>query len=119
MDKQKRKEIVSEYMSAKKEMGVYVFECKATNKHYLGITQNTKATLNGSKFRLGANNHSCTNLQEDWNKYKEENFAVRVLEVLEYDEDDISKTDYSAELTTLLDSLCEKFESYEVIKGIF
>ncbi len=119
MDKQKRKDIVSEYMSAKKEMGVYVFECKATNKHYLGITQNTKSTLNGSKFRLGANNHSCINLQTDWNKYKEENFDVRVLEVLEYDKDDISKTDYSVELRKLLDTWCGKFESFEVIKGIF
>ncbi len=115
MDKNRRKELVNEYINTKTEMGVYTFECKATGKHYIGTTQNTKATLNGSKFRLGAGNHKIQNLQSDWKQYGEDNFDVRVLDVLEYDKDDEMKDDYSVELEILLEKWVGSFENVEVI----
>ncbi len=115
MDKNRRKELVNEYVNTKTEMSAYTYECKATGKHYIGTTQNTKATLNGGTFRLGAGNHKNQNLQKDWKQYGEENFDVRVLEVLEYDKDDEMKTDYSVELEILLEKWVASFDNVEVI----
>ncbi len=117
MDKQKRKDLVNEYMNTKTEMGVYTYFCKTTGKYYLGGTQNTKATINGITFRLNAGNHfKAPNLQDDWKKYGEDAFEVKVLEVLEYDKDDEMKTDYSLELEILLEEWTSKFEKVELMK---
>ncbi len=116
MDKQSRKEMVSEYLNTKTEMGLYCYKCIPTGKCYIGTTQNTKAMLNGGTFRLNAGNHKCKNLQKDWNEYKEENFEVSILEVLEYDKDDDLKSDYSVELEILLNMWIVKLEEFEVIK---
>ncbi|MFV0519048.1 MAG: GIY-YIG nuclease family protein [Lachnospirales bacterium] len=116
MDKQKRKDLVFQYMNTKKDMGVYSFYCKVIKKHYIGYSQNTKATLNSYTFRLNANNHSCKELQDDWNKYGEDSFEVKVLENLEYDKEDDNKSDYTLDLTELLDSLCLQFENTTKIK---
>ncbi len=116
MDKQKRKDLVSEYMNTKTEMGVYCYKCVSNNTNYLGFTQNTKAMLNGSTFRLGAGNHKDKFLQADWNEFGEKNFEISVLEVLPYDEDDISKEDYTAELKELMAVWEEKLENVKFIK---
>ncbi len=119
MEKQKRKELVSEYMNTKTEMGVYSYFCKETGKYYLGVTQNTKAAINGSTFRLNAGNHfKVPNLQADWKAHGEEAFEVKVLEVLEYDKEDEMKEDYSIELEILLEECIEKLgsENIEIMK---
>lgn len=119
MDKNKRKELVSEYMNSKKEMGLYSFLCLPTNKSYVGTTQNMKATLNGSKFKLNSDNHSTENLQKDWKEYGEKNFEIKVLELLPYDESDLAKKDYYEELEVLLKTHTEFLEDFEIIKTIF
>ncbi len=119
MEKQKRKDLVNEYMSTKTEMGVYSYFCKTTGKYYLGASQNTKSAINGSTFRLNAGNHfKVPNLQADWNKFGEADFEVKVFEVLEYDKDDDTKTDYSVDLELLLEECIEKLgtDNIEVIK---
>lgn len=117
MDKHKRKEMVNEFFNSKTEMGIYTYHCKTTEKYYIGATQNTKSAINGSTFRLNAGNHfKVPNLQADWKEFGEENFEVKVLEVLEYDKDDEMKTDYSFELELLLLEWSEKLENCEIIK---
>ncbi len=116
MDKQKRKDLVTEYLNTKTEMGIYSYKCMPTDKSYIGTTQNTKVILNGGTFRLNAGNHKCVNLQNDWNEYGEESFEVKVLEVLPYDEDDDLKSDYSFELENLLLDYTEKLNAVEIIK---
>ncbi len=116
MDKQKRKEIVAEYMTTRPDMGIYEYFCKETNKHYLGETQNMKATLNGGTFRLNAGNHKDEVLQADWKQYGEENFEVNVLEVLPYDKEDDAKTDYSKELALLIEKWSNKFENHKILR---
>ncbi len=116
MDKAKRKELVQQYLDTKSEMGIYDFFCKSNNTHYLGATQNTKSAINGSECRLGFGNHKIKNLQRDWSEFGKDAFEVSVLEVLEYDKDDELKTDYSNELTSLLNSWATKFDTVEIIK---
>ncbi len=117
MDKQKRKDLVNEYMNTKTEMGVYSYFCISKEKYYIGVTQNTKSTINGTTFRLNSGNHfKAPNLQEDWKAYGEAGFEVKVLEVLEYDKEDDMKTDYSVELEILLEEWASKFENVELLK---
>ncbi len=116
MDKKKRKELVQQYMDTKTIMSVYDFFCTANDTHYIGFTQNTKATINGSECRLGFGNHKIKTLQNDWNKYGKDSFNITILETLEYDKDDELKTDYSAELNELLNTWASKFNNIEIIK---
>ncbi len=117
MEKQKRKDLVAEYMNTKTEMGIYTYFCIPKGKYYLGVTQNTKSAINGSTFRLNAGNHfKVPNLQADWKEFGENAFEVKVLEVLDYDKDDDMKTDYSVELELLLEEWACKFENIELIK---
>lgn len=92
-----------EYKYRKSEMGVFVFECTPIKKSYIGYTNDTKGTINSSKFKLGAKMHKNKNLQNDWNKYGESNFTIQVLEVLSYDQEDEAKTNYTKELEALSD----------------
>lgn len=116
MDKQKRKDMVHEYLNTKTEMGLYCYKCLSTNKSYIGTTQNTKAMLNGGTFRLNAGNHKCKNLQADWKTYGEKDFEISILEVLPYDEDDTLKEDYSIDLEILLNKWIVTLDNFEVIK---
>ncbi len=115
MDKQRRKELVEQYLSTKPEMGVYDFFCKNTNTHYMGYTQNTKSAINGSTARLNFGNHKIKNLQKDWNEHGKDSFEISVLENLNYDKDDESKTDYTNELGLLLATLTSKYDNVEII----
>ncbi len=115
MDKQTRKNLVNEYLQTKTEMGIYCFKCIPTDTHYLGYTQNTKAMINGSIFRLGAGNHKDKALQLDWNTYGQDNFNISILEVLPYDKDNDAKEDYTFELELLLESWSDKLINTKII----
>jgi len=115
MDKIKKKKLILEYKHSKTEMGVYVFECSSTGKSYIGYTNDTKGTINGSKFRLGAGMHPCKDLLKDWKDHGESAFSIRVLEVLPYDEKDETKTDYTKELEALRDKWIESIKDSKAI----
>lgn len=108
MDKSKKKELLQKYKEMKPEMGVYMFKSIKTNTVYLGCDKNIKATINGDKFRLKLNNHKCKKLQKDWNESEEENFEIKTVEVLPYDNDE-SKVDYSEELKILREMCKDRF----------
>lgn len=59
--------------------GVYYIECKVNKKKYVGSAQD----LNGRKvehFKTLRNNQNNKLLQEDFNKYGEENFEFVIVE---------------------------------------
>lgn len=111
----RKKKLLMEYKHRKTEMGIFVFECISTGKSYIGYTNDTKSTINASRFKLGAGLHKNNNLQADWNNYGESNFSVRVLEILPYDEKDAAKTDYSIELEELRDKWIKRAGNSEAI----
>ena len=108
MDKERKKELLQQFKEMKPEMGVYMFKSINTNTVYLGCDKNIKATINGDRFKLNSNNHRCKKLQKDWNENKEENFEIKVVEVLPYDKDE-SKVDYGEDLKILLEMCKDKF----------
>lgn len=113
MDRTRRKELLEQYKQMKPDMGVYMFKSINTNTVYLGCDKNIKATINGDRFKLNANSHRNKKLQKDWNENKEENFEIKVVQVLEYDKDE-SKTDYSEDLKILRDICKDRFQNENV-----
>lgn len=113
MDRARRKELLEQYKQMKPDMGVYMFKSINTNTVYLGCDKNIKATINGDRFKLNANNHRNKKLQKDWNENKEENFEIKVVQVLKYDKDE-SKTDYSEDLKILRDICKDRFQNENV-----
>lgn len=96
----RRKELKELYKTMKPDMGILVIRNNFNNKCYIEVTQDLKGTINGTKFRLNANNHSNKKLQKDWVDIGAENFIIEILEKLDYDKDE-SKTDYKEDLEVL------------------
>lgn len=96
----RKKELKLQYKQMRPQMGIFVIRSDFANKCYIEATQNLKGTINSTKFKLGAGAHMNKELQQDWNKFGEENFIIEILENLEYDKDE-SKTDYREELALL------------------
>lgn len=113
MNRTRRKELLEQYKQMKPDMGVYMFKSINTNTVYLGYDKNIKATINGDRFKLNANSHRNKKLQKDWNENKEENFEIKVVQLLEYDKDE-SKTDYSEDLKILREICKDRFQNENV-----
>jgi group I intron endonuclease len=67
----------------KKEIicGVYIIKCKVNNMIYIGGSINIHKRWIRHRNSLNKNEKGCNKyLQEDWNKYKEENFEINILE---------------------------------------
>ncbi len=99
-----KKALRQQYREFKPEMGICMVTCRVTGSRYLKTSNNTQATYNGIWFQLNSGNFvSNRNLLEEWKTHGSENFEFKVLEVLPYDKEDPGKTDYSDELSILLD----------------
>lgn len=106
----------AQYKSARKQMGVVVFECMPTGKKYVGVTQDVKGTVNSIIFRMETSFISIKNLMNDWKTYGKEQFDVYLLEELPYDEKSPDKSDYSEDLLVLRDLLTEKMDNFECVR---
>lgn len=96
----RRKELKALYKQMKPEMGLFMIQCLQNNKCHLEGTQDLKGTINSSRFKLNFGNHPNKELQQDWKRYGEDGFIIKVLETLPYDKDE-TKNDYSEELSIL------------------
>jgi hypothetical protein len=99
-------------------MGIFIIRSNTRNKCHIEGTQNLRATLNGTKFKLQMGAHPNRELQKEWMEQGEGNFTIEILEQLEYDKDE-TKTDYSDDLALLLMDWEEKLakENLELYKG--
>ncbi|SDW42907.1 GIY-YIG nuclease family protein [Tepidimicrobium xylanilyticum] len=96
----RKKELKEQYKMMKPHMGVFIIKSNYSNKCFVESSNNLKATVNSIQFKLNFGNHPNKELQMDWKEYGESSFIIKILEKLEYDEDE-SKTDYSEELEIL------------------
>ncbi len=97
----RKKELKLQYKEMKPPMGVFIIRSHSNNKCYLEATTDLKSKINSSKFKLNAGRHPNKELQKDWQKYGEANFTFEIIDRLEYDKKDESKTDYTDELALL------------------
>lgn len=98
MDPERKKRLLEEYKNKKPEMGVISFRCIATGEAFFGISKDTRADLNSTRFKLATNYHPNKRLLELWNRYGESNFELSVLKVLKYEDPHADHTDELEEL---------------------
>lgn len=110
----RRQELKEQYRVMKPTMGIVIFECLPSGKAYLACARDTKAVINSKRFQLESGRCFCMNMQSDWEEYGAKAFNIRVLETLEYSEDE-SKTDYSEDLAALRDLCRDNFVKWEYI----
>lgn len=79
---QKRKELLQQYKDREVEMGVIFFRCAQTGETFYGLSRDTRADLNSTRFKLAAGNHPNRRMQELWNQYGSAGFLCGVEEVL-------------------------------------
>ncbi len=103
----RRKELKEQYKLRKPPMGIYAIYKQDGNKWHIESSSDTHGALNGAKFKLEHNSYPNRELQSEWTKCKGEGFVIEVIEVLEYDKEDI-KTDYTKELQLLKEIWLEK-----------
>ncbi len=70
---------VSIGMAPRQLPGVYMILCLVNNKRYYGESKNVSARISQHKSRLRRNIHEISELQNDFNLYKEDNFEFSAI----------------------------------------
>ncbi|AGA68401.1 hypothetical protein Desdi_0878 [Desulfitobacterium dichloroeliminans LMG P-21439] len=97
----RKKELKEQYKQMRPDMGIMGIRSKLDTWCYIEGSQNLRAVLNGSRFKLETNFHPSRELLKKFQEQGVENFTFEVLEQLEYDKDE-TKTDYTDDLEILL-----------------
>ena len=86
MDKDKKKELVSQWKDRHPKMGVVSIKCAATGEEFYEIARDTKTWFNRHRFELEGKQHRNSRLQELWNLYGESGFEFGVVSELKYED---------------------------------
>lgn len=105
----RKRELKQQYKEMKTEAGVYQIKNTKNQKLFVAATPNLK-TINGKITQLRSGGHRNKQLQEEWNKFGEETFEFKVLEVLEEKEEGFF--DRNDELKKLEAKWIEKLKPY-------
>lgn len=76
------------------DSGIYLIECLANNKKYVGKTKDLKKRWNQHVWELNNDKHFNKYLQNAWNKYGANNFIFSILEYVETEDERNIKEDY-------------------------
>lgn len=77
-----RKTLINEYKNTPIVGGVFAIKNRQNNKLFLGSSLNLHGPWNRVKSELTFGCHSNRELQEDWKRYGESEFAFEILETL-------------------------------------
>lgn len=100
LSSEKKKELQAQYKLMKPDMGIFAVINKSAAKYYLETSQNLKGRMNSTLFKLNAGGHPNQELQKDWQRLGADEFEIKILEQIEYAEDE-AKTDYTDDLELL------------------
>lgn len=118
MDNDRKRQLRELYENTKPQMGILMFHCIPTGHKYFMPVTDTRAKLNGVIVRLNGNMYNRgsrnKNIQAEWNQYGESQFEKLIVDTLDYDKDE-TKTDYSEELSMLLDDWLKENPGSEAI----
>ena len=90
-------------------MGVFQIRNKSNGKIFVDGHSNLDAIWNQHRTQLKFDSHRNTELQNDWNKYGEENFIYEILSELNQEDDNV---DYTKELITLTEMYLEELQPF-------
>jgi len=100
LNSERKKELKSQYLQTKHDMGVFVIRCEKTRRFYIQTARDFRAVINGCKARLTGGFHPIQELQWEWSELGASHFVIEILENLDYDQDE-SKQNYQEELELL------------------
>lgn len=100
LSSEKKKELQAQYKRMKPDMGIFAVINKSNDRYYLETAKNLKGGINRTEFSLNFGSHTNKELQKDWQELGADRFEIKILEKIDYDEDE-SKTDYSDDLQLL------------------
>jgi group I intron endonuclease len=103
------KELKAEYKQMKFPMGVFQIRNIVNGKILIDSSTNMNSKWNRHQAQLKFGNNLNTELQNDWNKYSEENFVFEVLSELE---EDGGNENYKKELGLLEEMLLDELKPF-------
>jgi hypothetical protein len=80
-----KKKAIREFKERKPLRGTFAVRCTASNRVWVGASNNLDATKNGLWFSLRIGSHPVKSLQSEWNAHGEPAFNYEILEKLESD----------------------------------
>jgi len=104
-----KKAIIKQYKQTLQPMGVYQIKNLGNGKIYIGSCKNLPGKINSQKFQLNLGSHMNEELQKDFTKLGESNFAFEVLDYLEPKED--KDYDCAEDLEVLKEMWIEKLST--------
>jgi hypothetical protein len=106
-----RKELIRQYKTTRRPMGVYRVFNKIDGKSFVGTATNLPAVLNRHKFQLVLRGHPNRDLQKDWDRLGPEAFRFEVLDTLTPpDQEDYDPT---SDLRVLEDLWLQKLKPFD------
>ncbi len=104
-------EIKKNYKISLTLMGVYQIKNLVNGKIYISSSKNLQARINRHKFELKFGSEGIKELQDDYNKYGEQNFTFEIIDVLKpKDEPGIN---YKEDIEVLEQLWIEKLQPFE------
>ena len=91
MDKQRKKEIITEYKQQKSTGGIYCIYNKETGKSFIKGELNLEAVANRFAFSQKINSAYTIVMKEDWTQYGPDGFAMEILEEIKIGGEESSK----------------------------
>ena len=101
-----KKELKELYKQMKPDMGVFFLVDETLKKGQVFAVADLKSRINRVRFQLEMGSSPWREIQREWNSSGADRWDFRVLEHLDYDEDE-TKTDYAEDLE-LLKMECEE-----------
>jgi hypothetical protein len=101
MTSEAKKEAIRKYKERKTARGIFVVECSATGRKWVGSSRNLDATRNSLWFALRMGNHHDRSLQEHWQAVGEPAFGYRIIETLDEDASALNVPDLLKEKAAL------------------
>ncbi|WP_138495578.1 GIY-YIG nuclease family protein [Paenibacillus pinistramenti] len=116
MDKQRKKDLASQYTQSFRRMGIYQIRNTDNGKILVCSAMDLDGARNRLLFTQQTNVNSMSALQQDWNRYGGACFVFEELDELKPEEefaDPEARKKYKGELEALLELWLEKLQPYE------
>ena len=105
-----KSEIKNNYKRTLRPMGVYQVRNLVNGKIFVGSSLNLPGRINRHKFELNVGSENIKELQEDYNKYGEENFSFEIIDELKPKED--PEYNYKEDVAVLEQLWIEKLQPF-------